>query len=351
MSVLPKSSRCPPRAPASEKAPAAPGSDHFDGRLFFNPGVQTDRSLAELRRWQRERRPPPWPRNVPNGQHPPPVQDVPVGELRVTDVGHVTYLIQVAGLNLLTDPVWGERASPVAWAGPKRVRAPGIAFDDLPRIDAVLLSHNHYDHLCLPTLRRLHKRHRPLIVTGLENGRYLARKGLPGAAELDWWAHHELPAGVRATYVPAQHWSARGVFDRRRMLWGGFHLRTPAGSLYFAGDSGYPPPGVPSFLKAIRERLGAPDVALLPIGAYAPRWFMATQHMDPDEAVRSHLDLGARLSVGMHYGVFQLTDEPYDEPVQRLAEARQAHGVEATAFRTLEGGEALCWSGTPGPRS
>ncbi|MFZ5519960.1 MAG: MBL fold metallo-hydrolase [Pseudomonadota bacterium] len=318
-----------------------PRSDHYDGRRFFNPGVHTDRGLGNLLRWQRERRPPRWPRRVDNTPYPAPLREAPAGELHVTDIGHVTFLIQVEGCNLLTDPVWSQRASPLPFAGPKRVRAPGVAFDDLPRIDAVLLSHNHYDHLCLRTLHRLHERWQPVILTGLGNGRYLARKGIPGAIELDWWQAWSPRPEVRVTYVPAQHWSSRSPFDRRRMLWGGHVVDTPAGRVYFAGDTGYPPEGVPSFLQGIRKRLGRPDVALLPIGAYAPRWFMATHHMDPDEAVRSHLDLGARLSIGMHQGIFQLTDEAFDEPPRLLAEARARHGVSPADFTLLDVGQRL----------
>jgi L-ascorbate metabolism protein UlaG (beta-lactamase superfamily) len=202
----------------------------------------------------------------------------------------------------------------------------------------VLLSHNHYDHLDLPSLRALQKRWNPPIVTGLGNGRYLARHGVRNAVELDWWEAYEPGAGMRIVYVPAQHWSARGLFDRRRMLWGGHVIEAPAGLVYFAGDTGYP-----AHFSAITQRLGAPDIALLPIGAYEPRWFMAQQHMNPEEAVRAHLDLQAKLSIAMHFATFQLTDEAIDAPVAALAVARSALGVAAEAFRVPEFGETLIW--------
>ena len=315
-----------------------PVSDHCDGVRFFNPRVDTDKSAADLHRWRATRAPARWPAWVENEAFPPPAATGP-GEIVATHVGQATFLLQFDGWNVLTDPIFSARASPVRWAGPRRVRAPGLAFADLPRIDLVLLSHNHYDHMDLPSLRRIRRRWRAPIVTGLGNGRYLRRHWVGGAIELDWWGAIEPGPGVRVTYVPAQHWSKRGFFDRRRMLWGGFVAETPAGRLYFAGDTGYP-----AQFGEIARRLGAPDIALLPIGSYEPRWFMAGQHMNPDEAVRAHLDLGAGLSIAMHFATFHLTDEAIDAPVAALQTALAEHRVAPARFRVPEFGETLLWT-------
>src|SRR6185503_7337082 len=179
--------------------------------------------------------------------------------------------------NVLTDPVWSERVSPVSWAGPKRVRPPGLAFEQLPRIDVVLISHNHYDHLDLDTLRRLERAHQPLFVTCLGNRAFLAQHGLGRVTELDWWDTAPVGSG-RVLCTPAQHWSGRGLSDRNRTLWGGFVIELADRTVYFAGDTGY----CAQFAE-IRSRYGVVDVALLPIAAYKPRWFMREQHMNPDE--------------------------------------------------------------------
>ncbi len=313
-------------------------SDHFDGERFFNPGADTDRSFRDFLRWARNSSRAKWPDRVANGTYPPPPQQVEPGEIAVTHIGQATMLIQIPGCNILTDPIFSERASPVSWAGPKRARAPGISLDALPRIGLVLLSHNHYDHMDLPTLRSLQKRWPPAIVTGLRNGRYLAAKGITNAVELDWWQSVEPGAGIRVTYVPAQHWSSRTGRDRRIMLWGGHFLESAAGRVYFAGDSGYGP-----HFAEIRRRLGAPDIALLPIGAYEPRWFMGTPHMNPADAVQAHIDLGPSQSVAMHFGTFQLTDEAIDAPRVALEESKRERGIPEHAFRALGFGETLRW--------
>lgn len=314
-----------------------PASDHFDGSRFFNTGVETDRSLGDLWRWRRSRRPAPWPERLPHTPRPPLPSDAAPGEMLLTLIGQATVLIQIAGCNILTDPIFSDRASPVAFAGPKRVRDPGVALEQLPPVHLILLSHNHYDHMDLPSLRGLRDRWAPQVVTGLGNGAYLARRGLAGAVELDWWeACHPRP-GVAVTYVPAQHWSSRTLADRRRMLWGGHVLKTAAGTLYFAGDTGYGP-----HFRDIGRRL-RPDVALLPIGAYEPRWFMGAQHMNPDDAVLAHRDLAAKLSLAIHWGTFQLTDEGIDAPLVALDAAKEARDIPAEQFIAPEVGETIRW--------
>ncbi|MGO4855206.1 MBL fold metallo-hydrolase [Phaeovulum sp. W22_SRMD_FR3] len=315
--------------------PHRPVSDHFDGRRFFNPGhPDTDRSLGDILRWKLGETTARWPKSVPVR---PAVPAARVTGLRVTMVGHATALVQANGLNILTDPVWSDRASPLRFAGPKRVTAPGIAFDDLPPIDAVLVSHNHYDHLDLRTLRRLQARHQPLIVTPLGNDARITA-AVPGARVVagDWGDSIALTPTARVHLVPAQHWSARGLGDRREALWAGFMLQTDPGQVYFAGDTGY---GTGAIFRAMHARFGAPDIALLPIGAYSPRWFMAAQHTDPSEAVKIMRDTGALHAIGIHWGVFQLTDEPREDPVHRLAAALAAEGIAPDRFRAANPGD------------
>ncbi len=233
---------------------------------------------------------------------------------------------------MLTDPIFSERCSPVSWAGPRRVQPPGLALDALPHPDVILLSHNHYDHMDIPALRALVRPPVPVVVTMLGNGWHLERIGID-AIELDWWQEATV-CGLRLTATPARHFSARTPFDRNRALWGGFMIGSADGRILFAGDSGAGP-----HWRDIRERLGAPDVALLPIGAYEPRWLMAAVHMSPAEAVQAHLVLGAARSIGMHFGTFQLTDEAFEAPPTALAAARQDAGLAADAFITHGFGE------------
>jgi L-ascorbate metabolism protein UlaG (beta-lactamase superfamily) len=323
--------------PGGNKYYDGPVSDHFDGLRFFNPDhPDTDRSLRDIVRWKRGEKAAVWPKRVAGRQVKP---DTSVDALRITMVGHATLLIQTPGLNLLTDPLWSDRASPVAFAGPRRVTPPGIAFDDLPPIHAVLLSHNHYDHLDVATLRRLHAHHRPLIVTPLGND-VIVRRAIPEARVIagDWGDRFALEGGAEVHIVPAHHWSARGTGDRRMALWGGFMLRTAAGLVYFAGDTGY---GDGAIFRAMRERYGPVDVALLPIGAYAPRWFMGAQHTDPAEAVRVMRDLDARHAIGIHWGSFRLTDEPREEPLTLLREALAENGIAETRFPAATAGEVF----------
>jgi L-ascorbate metabolism protein UlaG (beta-lactamase superfamily) len=278
------------------------------------------------------------------------------GELLITFVNHSTFLIQAndtGPLTILTDPVWSQRAFPVQWMGPARVHDPGIPFDQLPRVDIVLVSHNHYDHMDLHTLRRLQDKFGSHIVTTLGNKAYLERRGLRDVIELGWWqtvgqsgidlpiASKEARTGVLAgpiaiTATPAQHFAARTPFDRNRTLWAGFVVTLGSSRVFFAGDTGYH-----THFADIASRLGPIDVALVPIGAYEPRWFMSAAHMNPDEAVKAHLDLGSRVSVAMHFGCFQLTDEAIDEPVRDLRRALDARGVDHARFRVLEPGETL----------
>ncbi|WP_294236105.1 MBL fold metallo-hydrolase [uncultured Sphingomonas sp.] len=315
-------------------------SDHFDGTRFFNPGQEsTDRGLRAILRWKLGGRPAKWPVSVPVTPARP---EVRVEGLCVTMVGHASLLIQVAGVNILTDPVWSARASPFRHVGPKRVTAPGIAFADLPPIDIVLLSHGHYDHLDIETLRRLQAAHDPVMAMPLGNDA-IVRRAIPEArcVTADWWDRLDLGQGIATTLTPAYHWSNRWPSDARMMLWGGHYLDTPAGSLWFVGDTGY---GDGRIFGEIRARLGSPDVALIPIGAYAPRWFMAAQHVDPVQAVRIFQDVAAGKALGIHWGTFQLTDEARNAPVEELTQALSAAGVAADRFVAAEPGCAYSFA-------
>lgn len=317
---------------------AGPPSDHFDGEVFFNPDGQPPRRFADLLRWQfgggRAKWPPAWP--SPHGPAKP-QERVGGAGMRVTMVGHATMLIQTACLNILTDPVWSERVSPVSFAGPKRVNAPGIAFDDLPPIDLVLLSHNHYDHMDMATLARLHAVHDPLVVTPLGNDT-IVTAALPDMKIVtrDWGETAEI-GKTRIHLEPVHHWSARGMGDRRMALWAGFVVETPeAGRIYHVGDTGF---HEGRNYRAAANRHGGFRLAILPFGAYEPRWFMEAQHQNPEEAVAGMDLCGADFAAGHHWATFQLTNEPIEEPRERLLAALDAAGVAHERFRPMLPGE------------
>lgn len=322
-------------------APRFPVSDHCDGTVFFNPAGQPQaRSFSQLPRWWWQQtvlgHGESWPRNAPPPQRPALPAQVAPGEVAVTFIGHSTFLLQFPGLTVLTDPVFATHAGPFGHLGPRRVRPPALRLDELPAVDVVLVSHNHYDHLDLGTLRWLARERRPRFVTSLGNRAWLEARGVAPVVELDWWQAAEVAPGLRVTGTPAQHFAARTPWDRCRSLWNGFLLHAPGGEVFFCGDSGWGP-----HFAELRRRHGPPGLALLPIGAYEPRWFMIPVHMNPDEAVRAHLALGARRSIGMHFGTFQLTDEGIDAPLRDLAVARTAHGVAEVDFTTLAFGGTL----------
>jgi L-ascorbate metabolism protein UlaG (beta-lactamase superfamily) len=322
---------------------SGPASDHFDGRFFNLAPPFPDRDFGDILRWRREASPKPWPAHVRGEQVAPAAR---CEATRITMVGHATVLIQTRGLNLLTDPFWSRRASPLPFIGPKRACPPAVAFDALPRIDAVLVSHNHYDHLDMATLRRLVKRDSPLIVTPLGNDAIIGRAIRSARLHAcDWWDSCGLGRQVGITLVPAQHWSSRLVRDRRMALWGGFFIRADAEKIYFAGDTGF---GDGGLFKTIRARMGAPDVALIPIGAYEPRWFMQDQHVNPEEAATIFRELGAGQAIGMHWGVIRLTDEGRDEPRERLAAALAGRGIAPENFVAAEPG--FVWEAAPAAR-
>jgi L-ascorbate metabolism protein UlaG (beta-lactamase superfamily) len=317
---------------------SGPVSDHFDGVRFFDPDGSPPRSLGDLLRWQREGGRAQWPERAPSPFSDTPPQRVTAG-VRLSFVGHASWLIQTAGLNILVDPVWSERASPFAFAGPKRANDPGIVFDKLPPIDAVLVSHGHYDHLDVVTLSKLHARFSPRVVTPLGNDVTMkSHDDAIRAGAFDWGDRVELGNGVAVTLAPTRHWSARGVFDRNKSLWASFVLETPAGKLYIVCDSGY---GSGVHFRRAREQHGPFRAAILPIGAYEPRWFMRDQHMNPQDAVQALADCGAEQALAHHHGTFQLTNEAIDAPLQDLAVALQAANLPSEKFRALKPGEVF----------
>ena len=316
-----------------------PVTDHFDGTRFHLPGAPSpDKTPGDL--WRFWRTPPAsWPAHVSLRETARPVDRVVGAALRVTSLGHASHLIQTQGLNLLVDPVWSDRASPYTFAGPQRVVPPPFPIDDLPPLDAILITHNHYDHLDLTTLDVLHARASCRITAPLGNDAILRRHNPALAAETyDWGARVALAPEVAVTLLPSNHWSARGLGDRRMALWAAFMIETPGGSIYHIGDTGF---GDGHLFRDVFERFGRPRLAVVPIGAYEPRWFMRSQHVDPEEAVGIFQACRAHYALAHHWGCFRLTTEPYDEPPRRLAAALAAAGIAAECFRVQQPGEAF----------
>ncbi len=306
--------------------------DHFDGRRFFNPGGPAIQPFTKVPRLLLESRTR-WPERVAVVPTAPASLDGSTAV--VTFIGHSTFLIQTPAGNILTDPMYSERAGPWNLLGPRRVRPPAVTLQDLPHVAMVLLSHGHYDHLDRRTLRTLASRFDPLVIAPLGHESIIRSAGIRRVETLDWWDDaKEAPVGV--TLTPAHHFTARTPFDRNRALWGGFVIRVGGRRIYFAGDTAYVP-----FFSDIRQKFGPADLALLPIGAYEPRWFMRSVHMNPAEAVQAHVDLDAAQSIGMHFGTFQLTTEGIDDPVRGLAEALRERNVPASRFRAIGFGESV----------
>ena len=294
--------------------PGQKDTDHFRNGRFFNPGA-APHGFGAFLKWITHRKLGYWPPFIHAVPGPKPAERVLGSELTVTFVNHCTFLLQTAGLNLLTDPIWSERASPLRFAGPRRHRKPGIHFDDLPAIDAILLSHNHYDHCDLLTLRRLARRDNPAIFCPLGLSPLLRKTGLREMYEMDWW-NRQSWKGIEIECAPAQHFSARGLFDRDRTLWCGWMLNAPGGSVYYAGDTGFG-----GLFEQIAARHPAIRLALLPIGAYEPEWFMGPVHMTPAQAVEAACILRARTAIATHFGTFPLADDSMAAPVERLRQA------------------------------
>jgi L-ascorbate metabolism protein UlaG (beta-lactamase superfamily) len=314
-----------------------PVSDHYDGKKFFNPGGMKALGFKDLMKWVRTRQRGEWKEMKDIAYGPAPVKKVEGDSIVVTFVNHSTFLIQTQGLNILTDPVWSERASPVPFAGPERMRPPGIRFEDLPDIDIILLTHNHYDHLDISTMKRLSEEFKPKIFCTLGVGQYLKRKGIGNITEMDWWDESKIDSALSVVCTPAQHFSGRGMFDRDRTLWAGFALMTEKGSIYYSGDTGYG-----DFFKEIAQRISPIRLSFLPIGAYKPEWFMAPIHTSPEDAVRIHQIINSPKSIGMHFGTFPLADDGMKEAGTDLKIALEKEGIPDGEFiAPMEGQKIL----------
>lgn len=286
-------------------------SDHFDGKRFFTPGAPPVKGFKDVLRWMFTRDRIRWKAERQQADSVPPVQ-ISDG-LRVTFVNHSTVLIQTAGVNILTDPIWSERASPLSFAGPKRFSKPGVALHRLPPIHIVLLSHNHYDHMDLDTLKLIQRDHAPRVYVPLNNACYLGSVGFKRVHEMDWWDCERYSDAIAIHCAPAQHFSGRGITDRNHALWCSFVIESPLGNIYFGADSGFGP-----HYGHIKSRFGDIRLALLPIGAYEPRWFMSPVHMSPEQAIQAHEILAPGDSIAIHHGTFALADEPQYEAPERI---------------------------------
>lgn len=312
-----------------------PETDHFDGQHFYNSGSGL-RGTGSVLRWLANRKPGPWRKWVDEPPGAPPPERVAGGEIRATFVGHSTVLIQMDGMNIVCDPIWSMRASPFSWIGPRRHRAPGIRFEDLPPIDIVLQSHDHYDHLDVATVSRITSKWHSKFVVPLGLRARFTRKNIAPLeliSELDWWESVEVRSNLKITSVPASHFSGRSLNDRNKTLWCGYVIEGPKATVYFAGDTGYG-----SHFQEIKRRFPRIRLAFLPIGAYIPQWFMGPVHISPADAVRAHEELGAATSIGIHFGTFALADDGEDEPVEELQRAMNAR-KPSKPFLTLSSGE------------
>ena len=309
-------------------------TDHFDGKKFLNPGNAQAKGLTDVFQWMMQRKPGPWTEKKELAFGQKPVATIADGP-KITFVNHSTFLIQVEGLNILTDPVWSDRTSPFKFAGPKRMKPPGLRFEDLPKIDYIILSHNHYDHLDITTVKELFRIHKPKIITPLGVKAFLDNNLVNSATDLDWWQEMSLSDSLVIQSVPAQHFSGRGVFDRDATLWCGYVIKSRHGNIYFAGDTGYNE----FTFKDIGTRCAPVSVALIPIGAYKPTWFMSPIHCSPAEAIQIHFDVKASRSIATHFGTFPLADDGEEDPITELRNCLKNSNLSEDQFLILKEGE------------
>lgn len=301
-------------------------SDHFNGRKFINPSQLRHNGIKDVLRFILTREQDPWVRNYETYVRDTPLHRVAEDQVQITFVNHSTFLIQYADLNILTDPVWSERCSPSQRFGPRRQRPPGLRFEDLPDIDIVLVSHNHYDHLDRDTIVNLINEYHPTFICPLGLDQLIASWGAKSVISLDWWQGTRTH-DIRVTAVPANHFSSRGVFDRDRTLWCGFVLGCKDHRIYFVGDTGYS-----SIFEEIGRKIGSMNISLIPIGAYLPRWFMSPIHVAPDQSVRIHQDVQSKHSIAMHFGTFPLADDNPQRAVADLIQAKKESGLTDEEF-------------------
>jgi L-ascorbate metabolism protein UlaG (beta-lactamase superfamily) len=323
------------------QSPPADKPHHTSGG-FRNVTAYEEHGFWDFLKWRRERAKleiaGPQSYNFPLAKNDPEFLRQNRDTNTVTWIGHATVLLQMEGYNILTDPHFSERASPVQWAGPQRVVPPGLAFEALPPIDIVVVSHDHYDSLDEQTIKRLRQRPgggktRFYVPLGLKN--WFSTRGIDQVIEMDWWDRHH-DGNLEIIAAPVQHWSKRSLFSRNKTLWAGWAIKANGFRFFFVGDSGYAPQ-----FKEIGKKLGPFDLAAIPIGAYEPRWFMARHHVKPAESVLIHKDIGSKKSVAIHWGTFILTDEPLDEPPEKLAAAMQKNQIPAAEFLVLKHGQTI----------
>jgi len=311
-------------------------SDHFNGRSFFNK--EPDNTFFDHMKWLWEMDTVEWPKWINNPPQPRPLSFVKENNiLRVTYINHATVLIQTQSVNILTDPIWSERAGPLSWIGAKRIREPGVKFDDLPKIDIILISHDHYDHLDISTLKQIIGTSHPIILVGLGLENRLSSLKYDNITQLDWWQEYSFSPTVKITFVPSRHSSGRGMFDKNKTLWGGFVIEAPVGNIFFAGDTAFG-----DFFIDINRKFPQFQLSILPIGSYEKRWFMKSQHMNPDDAVRAHKILNASKSMGVHFATFnEHAEQEVDAHEKDLKMALKKFKVPDNDFWILKFGEGI----------
>lgn len=309
-------------------------NENFDGEKFFHTWPQAKKDFVALFKWLSSRKPKKWPKKIENTFRPQFSSELKPSDIELTFINHATVYFRHAGLSFITDPHWGLRASPFSFAGPKRVRDAGATMEELPAVDYVFVSHNHYDHLDVPSLKKLNEFHHPQFLIPIGDAALMKDAGITNFKELNWWDEVDLGKGCKAIYVPVKHWSARGMNDRNKSLWGGYVILSSTKKIFFAGDTGYC-----DIFKTLSEKFGDFSVSLLPIGAYEPRWFMRDSHLNPAEAVQAHIDLKTKLSMAIHFGLWQLTDEAIDQPEIDLQEALRNSNINTEDFFVLEPGQ------------
>lgn len=316
-------------------------SDHYDGKRFYNlDRIKDSKSrFSQFLKWQLTRNKIKWPSFIDDNVFPKlPQQNISANDIYITFINHSTFLIQGHHLNVLSDPIFSERASPLSWIGPKRVRAPGLTIEQLPKIDVVVISHNHYDHLDLPSLAKLSQRTNVQFIVPLGNAKFLMKIGIKNIIELDWWQKCQIKRQQTITLVPAKHWSQRVLHDNCKALWGSFVIDIGGIKIFYAGDTGFS-----QHFNLIQKRLSDMDICLLPIGAYRPRWFMKTKHINPEEAVMAHHALGSKLSIAGHFNTFQLGDEGIEDPILDLKQALKKHHLSSNQFIIPANGLTIHW--------
>jgi L-ascorbate metabolism protein UlaG (beta-lactamase superfamily) len=303
-------------------------------KRFINPSGIVSKSFFDVLKWKTSTKPQIWPTEIPKEHNFKLFDNIQENQVSVTFINHSSFLLQFDSLNILTDPVFSKRVSPFSWVGPKRARKSGIEINQLPRIDIVIISHNHYDHLDIKSLKEINKKFKPIFIIPIGNSKLMTSNGISNFKELHWWQTAIFSDDLRVCFTPAQHFSNRGLFDKDKSLWGSYMITYKGQNVYFGGDTGYA-----DHFKKIAKHFKNISLSFLPIGAYEPRWFMRDVHTNPEDAVIAHLDLLSKLSIGMHFGTFQLTDEGINDPIYDLKDAIKKHNISSNSFISLGVGE------------